>query len=90
MGRRCEFFSLLDVQWSVLCTFDWLIRDYDRYIEGGDGWEFEDSFYAEQPRWLGEEATRRMRVNSEAVQKVSACNAYVRMRWTGKRVADYV
>lgn len=41
------------------------------YIEGGDGWEFEDSFYREQPRWLGEEPTRRMRVNAEAVQKVS-------------------
>lgn len=40
------------------------------YIEGGDGWEFEDSFYREQPRWLGEEPTRRMRVNAEAVQKV--------------------
>jgi NAD(P)-dependent dehydrogenase (short-subunit alcohol dehydrogenase family) len=40
------------------------------YIEGGDGWEFEESFVREQPRWLGEEATRRMRVNSEAVQKV--------------------
>jgi NAD(P)-dependent dehydrogenase (short-subunit alcohol dehydrogenase family) len=40
------------------------------YIEGGDGWEFEDSFYREQPRWLGEEPTRRMRINSEAVQKV--------------------
>lgn len=40
------------------------------YIEGGEGWEFEDSFYREQPRWLGEEPTRRMRVNSEAVQKV--------------------
>lgn len=23
------------------------------YIEGGDGWEFEDSFYAYQPQWLG-------------------------------------
>lgn len=41
------------------------------YIEGGEGWEFEDSFYREQPRWLGEEPTRRMRVNTEAVQKVS-------------------
>ena len=41
------------------------------YIEGGDGWEFEDSFYREQPKWLGEEPTRRMRVNAEAVQKVS-------------------
>ena len=40
------------------------------YIEGGEGWEFEDSFYREQPRWLGEEPTRRMRINSEAVQKV--------------------
>lgn len=39
------------------------------YVEGGDGWEFEDSCLAEQPRWLGEEPTRRMRVNSEAVQK---------------------
>ncbi|KAK3623821.1 hypothetical protein LTR56_021375 [Elasticomyces elasticus] len=39
------------------------------YVEGGDGWEFEDSFYREQPRWLGEEPTRRMRVNAEAVNK---------------------
>jgi len=39
------------------------------YIEGGDGWEFEDSFYREQPRWLGEEPTRRMRANTEAVNK---------------------
>ncbi|KXT07678.1 hypothetical protein AC578_10203 [Pseudocercospora eumusae] len=39
------------------------------YIEGGDGWEFEDSFYAMQPKWLGEEPTRRMRVNAEAVNK---------------------
>jgi hypothetical protein len=41
------------------------------YIEGGDGWEFEDSLLAAQPQWLGEEGTRRMRVNTEAVQKVS-------------------
>lgn len=41
------------------------------YIEGGDGFEFEDSLYAAQPQWLGEEATRRMRANTEAVQKVS-------------------
>jgi len=41
------------------------------YVEGGDGFEFEDSLYAAQPQWLGEEATRRMRVNTEAVQKVS-------------------
>ena len=40
------------------------------YVEGGDGFEFEDSLYAAQPQWLGEEATRRMRVNTEAVQKV--------------------
>lgn len=40
------------------------------YIEGGDGWEFEDGFYREQPRWLGEEPTRRMRINAEAVQYV--------------------
>lgn len=39
------------------------------YVEGGEGWEFEDGFYREQPRWLGEEPTRRMRVNSEAVNK---------------------
>lgn len=42
------------------------------YVEGGDGWEFEDSFYRLQPQWLGEEPTRRMRTNSEAVQKVSS------------------
>lgn len=41
------------------------------YIEGGDGWEIEDTIYQAQPQWLGEEGTRRMRVNSEAVQKVS-------------------
>lgn len=41
------------------------------YIEGGEGWEFEDSFYEHQPQWLGEEPTRRMRLNSEAVNKVS-------------------
>ncbi|KAF2217799.1 hypothetical protein CERZMDRAFT_92446 [Cercospora zeae-maydis SCOH1-5] len=39
------------------------------YVEGGDGWEFEDSLYAAQPQWLGEEAARRLRVNSEAVQR---------------------
>jgi len=39
------------------------------YIEGGDGWEFEEGFYREQPAWLGEEATRRMRVNAEAVMR---------------------
>lgn len=37
------------------------------YVEGGTGWEFEDSFYREQPRWLGEEPTRMMRANAEAV-----------------------
>lgn len=41
------------------------------YVEGGDGYEFEDSFIAAQPQWLGEEPSRRMRINSEAVQKVS-------------------
>lgn len=40
------------------------------YVEGGDGYEFEESFVTAQPQWLGEEPTRRMRVNSEAVQKV--------------------
>lgn len=40
------------------------------YIEGGESWEFEDSFYKTQPQWLGEEPTRRMRVNAEAVNKV--------------------
>ena len=39
------------------------------YVEGGTGWEFEDSFYREQPRWLGEEPTRMMRANTEAVNK---------------------
>ncbi|KAK4554210.1 hypothetical protein LTR86_008738 [Recurvomyces mirabilis] len=39
------------------------------YIEGGDGWEFEDSFIEQQAAWLGEEPTRRMRVNTEAVQR---------------------
>jgi NAD(P)-dependent dehydrogenase (short-subunit alcohol dehydrogenase family) len=41
------------------------------YVEGGIGFEFEDSLYTAQPQWLGEEATRRMRANTEAVQKVS-------------------
>ena len=40
------------------------------YIEGGDAWEYEDTFVATQPQWLSEEGCRRMRVNSEAVQKV--------------------
>ncbi|KAK5163802.1 uncharacterized protein LTR77_010476 [Saxophila tyrrhenica] len=39
------------------------------YIEGGGAWEFENTFLEYQPQWLGEEGTRRMRVNSEAVQK---------------------
>lgn len=41
------------------------------YVEGGDAFEFEDSFYSAQPQWLGEEPTRRMRANTEAVNKVS-------------------
>ena len=44
------------------------------YVEGGSGWEFEDSFYREQPAWLGEEPTRRMRANAEAVNK--ACTSH--------------
>lgn len=40
------------------------------YIEGGDGWEFEDSLYEYQSQWLGEEPTRRMRTNAEAVNRV--------------------
>lgn len=40
------------------------------YVEGGEGWEFEDSFYQTQPQWLGVEATKRMRANTEAVNKV--------------------
>lgn len=50
---------------------DTSIRGKAYYIEGGDSWEIEDSLYETQPRWLSEEGTRRMRVNSEAVQKVS-------------------
>ena len=42
------------------------------YVEGGRGWEFEGGFYQEQPRWLGEEATRMMRRNAEAVNQVSS------------------
>ena len=49
------------------------------YVEGGDGWEFEDSFYDSQPQWLSEEGCRRMRTNSEAVQKVSIINAKATM-----------
>lgn len=41
------------------------------YIEGGDGWEFEEKFYQSQPQWLSEEGCRRMRVNAEAVNRVS-------------------
>lgn len=41
------------------------------YVEGGDAYEFEDSFYATQPQWLGKEPTRRLRANAEAVNKVS-------------------
>ena len=37
------------------------------YVEGGKGFEFEEGFYREQPAWLGEEATRMMRANAEAV-----------------------
>lgn len=48
------------------------------YIEGGDGWEFEDSLYQTQPQWLGEEPTRRMRTNTEAVNKVS-----IMLQWEG-------
>lgn len=40
------------------------------YIEGGDAWEFEDSLLASQSAWLGEEATRRMKSNTEAVNRV--------------------
>lgn len=50
------------------------------YIEGSDGWEYEDTFYKSQPQWLSEEGCRRMRTNAEAVQKV--------MR-TARRVDDY-
>ncbi|KAK3723298.1 hypothetical protein LTR37_002021 [Vermiconidia calcicola] len=39
------------------------------YIEGGDSWEIEDSIWASQPQWLGEEATRRLRVNHQAMLK---------------------
>lgn len=46
------------------------------YVEGGDGFEIEDGLYASQPQWLGEEATRRLRINSEAVQKVRSINLY--------------
>lgn len=42
------------------------------YIEGGEAWEFEDGFYEKQPQWLGEEPTKRMRLNAEAVNKVSS------------------
>ena len=40
------------------------------YVEGGEGWEFEDSLNETQSTWLGEEPTRRMRANTEAVTKV--------------------
>jgi NAD(P)-dependent dehydrogenase (short-subunit alcohol dehydrogenase family) len=58
------------------------------YVEGGDGFEFEDSLYAAQPQWLGEEATRRMRVNTEAVQKVKSrhlsAHKYPSLQFTGR------
>lgn len=41
------------------------------YVEGATGWEFEDSFYRTQPQWLGDEPTRMMRANAEAVNRVS-------------------
>jgi NAD(P)-dependent dehydrogenase (short-subunit alcohol dehydrogenase family) len=39
------------------------------YVEGGDAFEFEDGLYEAQPLWLGEEATRRLRANTEAVER---------------------
>ena len=54
---------------GVMVRADWNGKGV--YVEGGRGWEFEESFYREQPRWLGEEPTRRMRANTEAVNKVS-------------------
>jgi NAD(P)-dependent dehydrogenase (short-subunit alcohol dehydrogenase family) len=39
------------------------------YVEGGDAFEFEDGLYESQPLWLGEEATRRLRGNTEAVER---------------------
>jgi hypothetical protein len=39
------------------------------YVEGGDAFEFEDGLYEAQPQWLGEEATKRLRANTEAVQR---------------------
>lgn len=50
------------------------------YVEGGDGYEFEDSLYATQPQWLGEEATKRLRTNSEAVQKVCLAPMFLSVR----------
>jgi NAD(P)-dependent dehydrogenase (short-subunit alcohol dehydrogenase family) len=39
------------------------------YVEGGDAFEFEDGLYEAQPLCLGEEATRRLRGNTEAVER---------------------
>lgn len=39
------------------------------YVEGGDAFEFEDGLYDAQAQWLGEEATRRLRANTEAVKR---------------------
>jgi NAD(P)-dependent dehydrogenase (short-subunit alcohol dehydrogenase family) len=39
------------------------------YVEGGDAFEFEEGLYEAQPLWLGEEATRRLRANTEAVER---------------------
>lgn len=38
------------------------------YVEGGDGFEFEDSLYTTQPHWLGQEATRRLRSNTSTLR----------------------
>ncbi|KAF2105106.1 NAD(P)-binding protein [Rhizodiscina lignyota] len=41
------------------------------YVESSEGWEFEDGLYKTQSLWLGEEATKKMRKNAEAVMRVS-------------------
>jgi len=47
------------------------------YSEGGQGWEFEDGYYHNMPRWLGEEPTRMLRTNLALVAGVSPLDTKV-------------
>ncbi|KAL1590933.1 hypothetical protein WHR41_00411 [Cladosporium halotolerans] len=59
--------AVADVILGILTSQDMNGKAF--YVEGGDGYEFEDSLYTTQPQWLGEEPTRRLRANTEAVRK---------------------